>query len=259
MYDGITPSRLPADATLVAGYVDGHYANVQALRTRYPHATIVGIATSATTNGGQVLDVERGDATADQVPAWLKRRRAAGADPSVYCNAATWPAVMRACRAADVTEPHYWIANWNGTATLPAGATAHQYANHPGYDVSAVAAYWPGVDKAPVGAPPAPPHPTAASHTYTVQHGDTLGEIAETHSTTVAELVRLNHLPDPDLIFPGQVLTLTSSGGLTYTVKGGDTLSEIASAHGTSWPALAHLNHLSNPDVIVPGEILRLR
>lgn len=258
MYDGITPSRLPAGADLVAGYVDGNYANTTAMRARYPHATIVGIATRAATNAGVVLDVERGDATPDQVPGWLQRRRKAGVDPTVYCNAATWPAVMSACRHAGVTEPHYWIAAWNGSATIPAGAVAHQYANHPGYDVSAVAPYWPGVDPKPAGAPPAP-HPAAGSHLYVVQHGDTLSEIAETHSTTVNQLVKLNGIHDPDLIYPGQILHLVDGGGLTYTVKAGDTLSEIAATHDTTWPALAHLNHLTNPDHIVPGEILRMR
>jgi polysaccharide biosynthesis protein PslG len=44
--------------------------------------------------------------------------------------------------------------------------------------------------------------------TYTVGYGDTLYQIAVRFDTTVAELVRLNDLRNPTVIFSGQVLTL---------------------------------------------------
>ena len=43
---------------------------------------------------------------------------------------------------------------------------------------------------------------------YTVRPGDTLWAISRSHGATVTQLVRLNHIPDPDLIYPGQVLIL---------------------------------------------------
>ena len=46
---------------------------------------------------------------------------------------------------------------------------------------------------------------------YTVRPGDTLWAIARSHSTTVDQLVQLNHLQNPDLIYPGQVLRLPAS------------------------------------------------
>lgn len=157
MYDGVTPSRLPSGAPLYAGYVDGHYANIPAIRARFPHARIVGIAVSPHTNAGTVLDVEPGDASPAQAPAWVKMRRAAGVDPTVYCAATTWPAVRAAFKAAGVAEPHYWIAAWDGHATLPAGAVAKQYVSTSGYDKSVVADHWPGVDPAPAPAPATKP------------------------------------------------------------------------------------------------------
>ena len=48
----------------------------------------------------------------------------------------------------------------------------------------------------------------AAAQTYTIQRGDTLSEIAQRFSTTVAELVRLNNIENPRLIYVGQVLDL---------------------------------------------------
>ena len=44
--------------------------------------------------------------------------------------------------------------------------------------------------------------------TYTVQKGDYLGLIAARYRTTIQELVRLNNLSNPNLIYPGQVLLL---------------------------------------------------
>lgn len=47
--------------------------------------------------------------------------------------------------------------------------------------------------------------------TYVVKRGDTLSEIAVRYNTTVAKLVELNNITDPDYIVVGQVLKLTGS------------------------------------------------
>lgn len=44
--------------------------------------------------------------------------------------------------------------------------------------------------------------------TYTVKKGDTLSEIAAKYGTTVNNLVKLNNIKNPDLIYPGQVFKL---------------------------------------------------
>ena len=41
---------------------------------------------------------------------------------------------------------------------------------------------------------------------YTIQSGDTLSEIAERFNTTVDELVRLNNIENPDLIYAGDTI-----------------------------------------------------
>ncbi len=43
---------------------------------------------------------------------------------------------------------------------------------------------------------------------YKVQSGDTLSEIAARYGTTVNELVNLNEISNPNLIYPGEVLVL---------------------------------------------------
>ena len=50
--------------------------------------------------------------------------------------------------------------------------------------------------------------PAPGADTYTVRRGDTLWGIARRYSTTVSALASLNHIANPDLIYPGQVLRL---------------------------------------------------
>jgi hypothetical protein len=148
MIDAVTPANIPADAQVVGGYLNGPYAWSPADWARFPHAVHVGISVRASFTQGHVLDVEIGDATPAESVGWVLARRAAGADPSVYCNASTWPLVQAAFHARGVAEPHYWIAKYDGIASLPAGAVAKQHSGDvpPGIDISVVADYWPGVD-----------------------------------------------------------------------------------------------------------------
>ena len=48
--------------------------------------------------------------------------------------------------------------------------------------------------------------------TYTVQYGDTLGNIAQAMNIDLVELAKINQIANTDLIFPGTVLTVTTNG-----------------------------------------------
>lgn len=50
-----------------------------------------------------------------------------------------------------------------------------------------------------------PAAPAPEYRTYTVKSGDTLSEIAASFGVDWHEMARLNHLDNPDLIYPGQV------------------------------------------------------
>ena len=52
------------------------------------------------------------------------------------------------------------------------------------------------------------PAPASSAGTYTVVKGDNLTKIAAKYGTTVAKLVELNAIKDPNLILIGQVLKL---------------------------------------------------
>ncbi|MBS2962909.1 hypothetical protein KGA66_07635 [Actinocrinis puniceicyclus] len=157
MYDGVDASLLPTSAELVGGYVDGLYRWSAANWTRFPDAVKVRIAVFPTTNDGHVLDVEPGNATPAESVDWVLMRRHAGVDPTVYMSYSTWPQLRSAFQARGVAEPHYWVALYDGVATIPAGAVAKQYYNNNqlGYDLSVVADHWPGVDPSPIAVPTA--------------------------------------------------------------------------------------------------------
>ena len=96
--------------------------------------------------------------------------------------------------------------------------------------------------------------------TYTVRPGDTLWAIARRFGTTVQDLVRANNIADPNLIYPGQVLTIPGHDSMeaVYTVRPGDTLWAIAQRFGTTVQDLVNLNGIADPDLIYPGQVLRL-
>lgn len=101
---------------------------------------------------------------------------------------------------------------------------------------------------------------------YTVVSGDTLSEIAYKYNTTVSNLVKLNNISNPNLIYPGQKIIISSNsmnlgnecGKILYTIKRGDTLSKIAREYGTTVSEIATLNNISNPNLIYAGGIIRI-
>lgn len=148
LYDSTTPVRsVPADAQMVAGYVNGLYTNLATVRTAFPNAVHVSIAVTSAADA-MVLDVETGDASPADAPAWCQRQRARGQIPTVYCNASTWPQVRSAFQTHGIAEPCWWIADYDGVAQIPPGAIAKQYRSDTAQnlDCSVVADFWPGVD-----------------------------------------------------------------------------------------------------------------
>ena len=106
---------------------------------------------------------------------------------------------------------------------------------------------------------------------YKVKRGDTLSEIALEHNTTVSHLVLINDIQNPNLIFVGEILTIScnhnnsesennsSENIIIYTIKKGDTLSEIALEHDTTVISLVNLNNIQNPNLIYAGETIKIR
>lgn len=104
---------------------------------------------------------------------------------------------------------------------------------------------------------------------YTVKRGDTLSAIASRYGTTVQEIAQLNRIQNVNLIYPGQVLRITtnsnihgsetnSTGKTYYTIKRGDTLWGISRRYGVTIQNIVSWNNIQNPNLIYPGQRLIL-
>ncbi len=122
-----------------------------------------------------------------------------------------------------------------------------------------------------------------AQTTYVVQPGDTLYRIAIRFGTSVTALQTVNNIPNVNLIYVGQVLTIPGSGsappaatavpptnptlpppisppttGTTYVVQPGDTLYRIAVRFGVTMQAIAAANNIANTNLIYVGQVLTI-
>ena len=105
---------------------------------------------------------------------------------------------------------------------------------------------------------------------YTVQSGNTLGEIAAMYGTTAQQIADLNGITNINLIYPGERLRIhtnsTVNGSesrqmneIIYTVEKGNTLSQIARAYNVTVESLVELNNITNPNLIYPGEKIKIK
>lgn len=111
--------------------------------------------------------------------------------------------------------------------------------------------------------------------TYVVRPGDTLWAISRQFNTTVDAIVQANNIPNPNLIYVGQVLEVPEgptvpptgptptpqppgppTGTVTYVVQPGDTLSKIARQFNTTVQAIVQANNIANPNLIFVGQVL---
>ncbi|MBR6033469.1 MAG: LysM peptidoglycan-binding domain-containing protein [Clostridia bacterium] len=121
------------------------------------------------------------------------------------------------------------------------------------------------LDSSEITPVPKPEDPSTNDETiyYTVVWGDTLSALALRFGTTVQNLVALNNIANPNLIYVGQklIIQIESSNAqeeITYTVVWGDTLSALAQQFGTTVSSIASLNNIPNPNLIYVGQKLRI-
>lgn len=114
---------------------------------------------------------------------------------------------------------------------------------------------------------------TATPATYRVVGGDTVSGIAARFGLSTASVLALNGLGWKSLIFPGQILRLTTTASptppptpvptpstpqqgaaATYTITKGDTISRIAARFGVSTQSVLTANSLGWSTIIYPGQ-----
>jgi hypothetical protein len=136
VYDAINTKvdNIPLNAPGIAYYKYGTYAWTAAQIAKFPLARKISITPSAAFDA-DVLDVENGDATPEDVPGWLDRNPA---NKGLYCNLSTWPEVQS---AVGLQKAKYWIAAPGPAIPIP-GALARQYGYLGIYDVSIFDSAW---------------------------------------------------------------------------------------------------------------------
>lgn len=175
MYDSTVAGDVPQGARMIGWY--GNWPSSTPTPPR-PGVFYVKIVGPGAPDDGDVLDVEGGAATSDQVQGWVQARRSHGIDPVVYATRGTIDALKLDFDNAQVRQPHWWVAAWDNNPQVPGDCVAKQYANpqltggH--FDLSAVTLNWPGLQAwaaaqpvnpspqpspAPAPAPPPPPNP----------------------------------------------------------------------------------------------------
>jgi LysM repeat protein len=141
----------------------------------------------------------------------------------------------------------------------------------------------------PCGPTPTPYTGPSCDQVYVVRYGDTLSGIAYRFGVSVNALMQANRIVNPNCIYPGQKLIVTScpppqpppprpaqpvqpvpcplpeqpvqkSGAPVactwYVVRPGDTLAKIAWRYGVSMWAIVRANNICNPNVIHCGQKL---
>ncbi|MBN1284095.1 MAG: LysM peptidoglycan-binding domain-containing protein [Anaerolineae bacterium] len=97
---------------------------------------------------------------------------------------------------------------------------------------------------------------------HVVQSGETLYRIAQRYGTTIDDLVRLNSLSNPRLIYTGQRLIIRRGAVAPppsqriHVVQAGETLYRIARYYGVDIYELARVNHILNLNRIRAGQQL---
>jgi len=123
-------------------------------------------------------------------------------------------------------------------------------------------------DRLAQGRPLDPDAPVGAN-VVTVCPGDTLASIAAKHGTTWQEMAEINHLANPNLIYPGQRLKLPETAPTrstpaldrpaSYTVAKGDTMWGIARRFQIDLNDLIKANpQIKNPNLIRQGQKLNI-
>lgn len=101
---------------------------------------------------------------------------------------------------------------------------------------------------------------------HKVKRGDYLSKIAKNHDKKTKNLVKINELENPNLIYPKQKIYLERKKNINlndipeyYIVKKGENLISVALEYELNWKDLKRINNLENITDIYPGQKIKLK
>jgi len=111
MYDAVTVNTIPSGAKAVAGYVNGIFQTFVTLQSMFPQAQTLSITVTAS-GTADCLDVETGDATVNQVAAWVKSSNVYR--PVIYASVSSMGNVLSALSSAGISRAsvRLWSAHY---------------------------------------------------------------------------------------------------------------------------------------------------
>lgn len=146
--DAVTLSNLPPGLPVYFGYVDGAWANYEALRTKFPEAHVFGYTTGLEDADG--IDVEKGNATYEEaIDIWLPRQKQW--KPIIYIQASSAQGLIDYATYRGYPRSAYRLvtAHWDspegkhicGPCGLPA-ADGTQWIDHGTWDETELYSYF---------------------------------------------------------------------------------------------------------------------
>lgn len=123
MYDSVNVDAIPADAQVVAGYVNGQWPTFFGLAAKFPSASLVSIDVNGQRPGADVLDIEPGNVGPEAAPAWVAKHVGPKL-PVLYCSVSAAHAVMVAMTSSSLLYK-LWTAHYTGVAHLCSAACGY--------------------------------------------------------------------------------------------------------------------------------------
>ena len=157
MYDGVNVSQWPAGAKYGLVYTDGRFANMQAVKNRFPGIVLQTIS-AVGTGPAMWVDCEPGCVWPPNVAVNLYDRWKPQGCRGIYCTQAVKPQV-RGEAGVRGSSPEIFGADWTGIPHINPDEAQTQYLNTPGFDVSSIPA---PAEPAPLPGPAPIPQPVKA-------------------------------------------------------------------------------------------------
>lgn len=178
-----------------------------------------------------------------------------GQQPMIYADHSTAAVQL----GASVAQYPLWLAQWGVPSPSLSGTPWRQWTGWQYTNVGLVNGVTGYVDRDQF-TPEILLRQEEVCFFYTVRPGDTLWALSRRFGTTIEQLVKDNHISNPNLIYVNQILRIPGQAPIeeTYTVQPGDTLWAISRQYGTTVEQLVQLNSILNPNLIYPGQVLRL-